>query len=439
MHATGPTLTAGILAMVVGVMGWMWPASDAETAWAAAVAPEAEVDLQPWLPARRELLDPTTRLPHTHRLPIEGLRAVMAGVSDGGDHAGLRKLATWETREGTLPDAFFEQPPRMHPSGRSYAALAGRATGRHVEEAPPEGPLGATTSRTRQLLLRGHTRIVGEQQVLMGVRPGVLGAVSRTTFNARLAARGQRYVACVAVSARCLEPTPRPWAMGLVAAGGLLVGIGALMGGVAMQRTRRRGAEARAFVLRTLTHELRTPASAIGLELDRLRHHFDALPEDGQDALLGLMSANQRLRGTLAATARFLSVDRGTAGVEPSPVQVSTLLPDVETDGDATLHTDPRWLAVALDNLVANARTHGAEPVVVRVTRESEGVRITVQDAGDLDTSLDALSQPFQRGVESTGLGLGLALTTRIATMLGGRLTLQTEPTRFTLHLGSLP
>lgn len=367
----------------------------------------------------------------------------MADQSDGADHPTLRKLAVWRShvRGAPLPDDFFDHPPLIHPMGRSYAALAGRDDGQHVSERPPSGPLGTTTDATRLALVQGHTRIVGERWVLLPARPGHLSAISRATFDRRLAAHGQRYLGCEAVSARCLTPAPRPWTPWMIGLGVMVTAVTGAASVVQARRERTRAHIDRTFVLRTLTHELRTPATAIGLELDRVRQHFDALPNDGQDAFLGLVSANQRLRRTLDATATFLTVDQGGAPVQPASVAVASLLDDadVTVHGDATLHTDPAWLTVALGNLVANAHAHGEAPVVVHIAANSTGATICVEDAGTLDSSLDALCRPFERGTHSAGLGLGLALTQRIAQMLGGRLTLRHRPTRFTLHLDHLP
>ena len=438
-------LVAGVVGLAFGGLGWTWPAGDRTATWSAATTPTAQLDRAAWLPHRAALLDPRTRLPQTHTLPIAGLRAVLAGHHDGGDHPALRKLATWVGHRGgaDLPADFFAEPPFMHPSGRSYAALAGHPTHRHVTEAPPSGPLGSTSDTTRLALVQGHTRIVGPRWVLLPAGPDTLAAVPRAAFDRRLAQSGLRYVACTAPSALCLERTPRPWVPGLTALGALLVVAGSALQLRQSRTARRQAVTDQAFVLRTLTHELRTPATAIGLEVDRLRRSFDHLPDDGQDAFLGLATAHRRLRRTLTATAEFLAVAHGRVPLAPVEVRLSTVLADLrladtEVDGDATVRTDPRWLAIALRNLLANAHQHGVAPVRVRVTPTTDGARVEVADAGTLHASLDTLSRPFQRHPTQRGLGLGLALTRRIAALLGDGLTLHLAPTRFVLHLRDL-
>jgi len=440
MHLSWHILAAGLIAVLVGGVGRLWPAADASIAWARATTTTQTIDLAPWRTDRSALLDPRARLPHTHTLPIAGLRAVLAGEHDGGDHPGLRKLASWQARnsDDSLPDSFFEQPPFMHPMGESYAALAGHPRLRHVSEAPPDGPLGTTTDATRRALVDGHTRIVGERWVLLPETRTSVRAIPRREFDARLAAAGLQWRACAAVSARCLLPRARPWTGGLLAIGAVLTALGGGALGVQQQRERRHRRRDQVFALRTLTHELRTPATAVGLELDRLRRHFDHLPPEGQDALLGLSSANQRLRGTLEATGTFLSVTRGEVDLQTESVPLAAhiaQLTAVPIHGEATVRTDPRWLTVALGNLLANAAHHGTAPVRVEIAGTASGALVSVVDSGNLDAELHSLCRPFERGPDSAGLGLGLALTHRVARLLGGELSLSCQPTRFTLRL----
>lgn len=58
MHTSWAGAVAGVLALVVGTVGWWWPAASPQVAWSEATVAEDTVVLSPWLPARRELLDP---------------------------------------------------------------------------------------------------------------------------------------------------------------------------------------------------------------------------------------------------------------------------------------------------------------------------------------------------------------------------------------------
>lgn len=97
--------------------------------------------------------------------------------------------------------------------------------------------------------------------------------------------------------------------------------------------------------------------------------------------------------------------------------------------------TDPGLLRSIVQNFLANAVRyceHGGVLVGVRPRRS--GLRIDVFDTGvGIDASqIDVIFGEFTRlgTVEAEGLGLGLALSTRIARLLGGRITVRSVPGR---------
>jgi signal transduction histidine kinase len=100
---------------------------------------------------------------------------------------------------------------------------------------------------------------------------------------------------------------------------------------------------------------------------------------------------------------------------------------------DLAVHGDPQILASVLSNLLQNAfkftRTGGH--VSLRTTSTSERVMIEVEDqCGGLPPGqAEELFQPFvQRGVDRTGLGLGLAISRRGAEASGGQLYVRNLP-----------
>jgi two-component system, OmpR family, sensor kinase len=106
----------------------------------------------------------------------------------------------------------------------------------------------------------------------------------------------------------------------------------------------------------------------------------------------------------------------------------------------------PRWVRVQpallgqlLDNLLDNACKYSepGTPIRVQVGGDAASVTLAVEDAGSgIDaTDLPHIFEPFYRSEEARrrgrgGVGLGLAVASRVAGALGGSLEVQSEPGR---------
>ena len=87
------------------------------------------------------------------------------------------------------------------------------------------------------------------------------------------------------------------------------------------------------------------------------------------------------------------------------------------------LFLDPDAIHRATLNLVENAVRHSGESELrMLLTAEKSRLRIEVMDRGrDLPASIQAdLFQPYARGAESGGTGLGLTIVRKIAEAHGG-------------------
>jgi PAS domain S-box-containing protein len=115
-------------------------------------------------------------------------------------------------------------------------------------------------------------------------------------------------------------------------------------------------------------------------------------------------------------------------------------LPPVKADATDVEQVLMNLIVNARDAVLASGRPSGL--VDVRAVREGDAVVVTVRDDGvGMDsTTLARACEPFftTKGIHA-GSGLGLATSSSIATELGGRLTLESEPGRGTLVTLSLP
>ncbi|MEC7118470.1 MAG: hybrid sensor histidine kinase/response regulator, partial [Pseudomonadota bacterium] len=109
--------------------------------------------------------------------------------------------------------------------------------------------------------------------------------------------------------------------------------------------------------------------------------------------------------------------------------------------------SDPQWLRRMVQNLLSNALRYTSQGrVVMGVRKSAQGVRLFVCDTGlGIDTAQQArIFDEFQRGTAASpwgeqGLGLGLAITLRMAKRLGHRLDLDSAPQRGSRFWLTLP
>lgn len=177
-------------------------------------------------------------------------------------------------------------------------------------------------------------------------------------------------------------------------------------------------------LLAAVSHELRTPLGHMRVLIDTARDAADrsALAELERevlvlDDLVGRLLASSRLEfGNLDCRPLDLGAlvsDVATAaGVAPEAL---------EAIGDVRASVDPTLIRRAVANLLDNARVHGGGAVAVRIERRARQVAIEVDDAGP-GVPADRRADAFRAFVPSRagGLGLGLALVSRIAVAHGG-------------------
>lgn len=197
-----------------------------------------------------------------------------------------------------------------------------------------------------------------------------------------------------------------------------------------------------------VTHELRTPVTALVAEASLLETQLGAMPPDARRAAELMVADVRRLRllvDDLLEISRFdaaaeqlalQGVDLGrlvTAVVAARHPAATVVLPPAPV----VVESDPRRLERIVGNLLDNARAHAPGSLVeVSVTPVARGAVVTVADRGP-GVAPDALPHLFERfwkadpsrGATPGGSsGLGLAIASENAALLGGSLRARNRP-----------
>jgi signal transduction histidine kinase len=508
-------LVFAVLCLLLGSVAWLRASAPPGGAGAdvaldefeAGQRPTVQLDLAARYAGRRDLLDPRLALPAWHRFPREqavaihtATKACPPGEAPAALDPALAKAHGWHRRtcaapSGPVGDDLVDHPPFLHPSGRSYAALAlargvgdpaatrawirSHARSFHVLELvtldqsaleAEDRALASLPPQAWDSLARGD-RLLSTPTSLVVAEHGPLGLAALRIYpraawesfarrrSLALVARG-RSALCAhpASSELCWETLTsgernRTAFMAWTMSSALLVLAASIaVTGFYLGERRRIHAD-RIHVLRTLTHELRTPATSLRLDIEPLRAAYDELPAGCQEPLLRISDGIERLHRVLHRSARYMALFETPGASREQLVNVRDVrsaramfeeLADewpegvtlVDAPSDGPLRTDPEWLGVAVRNLVENAARHGAPPVAVRWAFDHDSLVVRVSDGGTTEGfSVRRAVAPYARDERSPGLGLGLAIVDRVARLLRGRLSHEPSPTVFELRL----
>jgi signal transduction histidine kinase len=212
-----------------------------------------------------------------------------------------------------------------------------------------------------------------------------------------------------------------------------------------------------------MSHELRTPLNAIIGVSEMLREDAEALKQDTEplDRVLG---AGRHLLALINDILDLSKIEAGRMELQIETFTLAPLLADVvktieplatknanqvaiKCDGAiGTLHADQMRLRQALLNLMSNANKFTERGTITVDARQEDGsITISVVDTGIGMTpeQMGKLFQEFSQASSATairygGTGLGLAISRRFCQMMGGDITVESEPGRgstFTIRL----
>jgi signal transduction histidine kinase len=224
--------------------------------------------------------------------------------------------------------------------------------------------------------------------------------------------------------------------------------------------------QAEAKYLSFLSHDLRNNLNSVTILLEVIQMELANHPQLAEP-LADVASAQAAIMGTIEGMNRILRAQRmqnGTAEAKIEPVNVHALVTEVvrdalpaatkksvriavEIEPGLTFPTDREWLKLILQNLIGNAVKYSAKGTVC-VSSEVRGQAterervITVSDEGPgiAPTQQKVIFEAFQRGEThgQAGMGLGLAIASQAAQLLGGQLRVQSivgDGSKFSLVL----
>ena len=242
--------------------------------------------------------------------------------------------------------------------------------------------------------------------------------------------------------------------------------------------------EAKSSFLANMSHELRTPLNAIIGYSEILQEEFEDMALEDEEILTDLKSittAGRHLLTIIQDILDFSKIEAGKMDLDPQVFNVATLVqelastiqPLVDKNTNSirvdcslnvgTMEADQTKVRQVLLNLLSNAAKFTHQGTIVLMVNRQESPFSIMSGDGELsaqrsdgqslgagepgwicfrvsDTGIgmtreqiDHIFQPFTQGDQSTtkrygGTGLGLAISRRFCQMMGGDITVESEP-----------
>lgn len=209
-----------------------------------------------------------------------------------------------------------------------------------------------------------------------------------------------------------------------------------------------------------LSHDLQEPLRMVSSYMGLLESELaDELDTETQEYMEFAVDGAERMRGMIDGLLQYSRVE--SEGEEFSPTDaeavVEGVLDDLQlkiTKNDAdvavrslpTIHADGDQLGQLFQNLIKNAIEHSETGIEIEVdaTETTAGYRFSVSDNGPgiPESEQDDIFKLFDKGGDSDGTGIGLAVCERIVTRHDGEISVEStlgEGTTFYITFSNTP
>lgn len=221
--------------------------------------------------------------------------------------------------------------------------------------------------------------------------------------------------------------------------------------------------------LASVSHELRTPLNVVLGYVDLLLDHsFGSLEPAQRDILHRITKNASNLSHLINDLVDLSRIEAGRMRIEMEVIDVEPLFADLTAVMDillagrdvtfragiasrcGRLHADPDRLKQIVSNLLVNAvKFTERGGIALEAAPGPDGlVEISVTDSGigipiaDQQAIFEPFRQAHDRKHRAPGAGIGLSISSRLATLMGGTLRVESAPgrgSRFTLVLEASP
>jgi two-component system sensor histidine kinase KdpD len=223
----------------------------------------------------------------------------------------------------------------------------------------------------------------------------------------------------------------------------------------------QRSDEFKSVLLSSVSHDLRSPLTAIKAAIGSLRSDgLEWSEEDRRQLMATIESQTDRLTDTVTDLLDMSRLESGSVQVNLEPVNVRALLDDtalatsqategrrvcVDSASDIWTSADYGLMLRVMTNLIENAAKYSTPGGAISLGAESTGGRVVISVAdegpGIPREDLPFIFEKFYRGTtgrKTLGSGLGLSIVKAMVDLNRGRITVDSTESGTTFHL-SLP